>query len=205
MGVHAGEFPALRAAARHTAGKLIEFTAGKLQLAEGGGEIGVGTEDQSPRWQEIGGDDGRDWPPFLTVFKNPPRAYAVACGIGAFVTLCTLVGAAHHMRRLLSCPSSPRRSLYVRMAGLLIVLTVSALLALCFAKVAVVFVALRSAYVGLAVLWTVELISRWEAGLPSFAMQWLRTPRRHSSPRSIANRARQCDLPTRRAAPVFLP
>lgn len=27
--------------------------------------------------------NGQDWPPYDTVFKNPPHSYAIACGVGA--------------------------------------------------------------------------------------------------------------------------
>jgi len=135
----ASSHPAIAAAARRTAGKLLRFTAGKLQLAEEEettGDDSGGLEDKSPRWAAIrNGEGGEEWPPFWTVFKNPPRAYAVACGVGALMSFCTVVCVALHMRRLLSCPQSPRRSLYVRMAALLVVLSISGLFALCFAKV----------------------------------------------------------------------
>ncbi len=119
---------------------------------------------QTPRWREIGGEENKRWPPFLTVFKNPPAAYAAACAVGAVVGLAACVGAGWHTKRLLSCPHSTRQSLYVRMAALIIVLAATAVAALCFPKVAVFFVAIRSGYVGLSVLWCVELMFEMGGG-----------------------------------------
>jgi hypothetical protein len=119
---------------------------------------------QTPRWRDIGGEDNKRWPPFLTVFKNPPAAYAAACAVGAVVGIAACVGAGWHIKRLLSCPHSTRQSLYVRMAALIIVLAATAVAALCFPKVAVFFVAIRSGYVGLSVLWCVELMVEMGGG-----------------------------------------
>lgn len=40
----------------------------------------------TPRWNATL-KDGQDWPPYDTVFKNPPRSYAIACGVGAGTSL----------------------------------------------------------------------------------------------------------------------
>ena len=156
-----------RLAAEARLARLAEAGRGSPKLGqlaeEGGGDdldpalIDFG-EGPTPRWAAIGGQDDKNWPPFMTVFKNPPRAYVAACAVGGSVTVLTLAIAAYQFKRLLSCPHSIRRSLYLRMVGLIVVLTVTAIFALCFAKFAVFFQAARSAFVGLTMLWIIELV-----------------------------------------------
>lgn len=113
---------------------------GNMQLQqapeEGANDMGIMGDARTPRWQAIGGEDDEHWPPFLTVFKNPPRAYVAACCVGGLFAFVAIVGAAWHIKRLLGCPHSARRSLYLRMAALIVVLAVTAIFALCFVKVA---------------------------------------------------------------------
>jgi len=148
--------------------QLAEEDVGE-DLGEGAG-VGVdsgaaeGAAGATPRWRAIGGADGQRWPPFLTVFKNPPAAYVAACAVGGAAALAACAGAGWHIKRLLSCPHSARQGLYVRLAALIIVLAVTAVAALCFPKVAVFFTAIRAAYVGLCVVWAFELVCEMGGG-----------------------------------------
>jgi hypothetical protein len=143
---------------------MSQLEADAMADAAGAPAASAESGAQTPRWRDIGGEDNKRWPPFLTVFKNPPAAYAAACAVGAVVGIAACVGAGWHIKRLLSCPHSTRQSLYVRMAALIIVLAATAVAALCFPKVAVFFVAIRSGYVGLSVLWCVELMVEMGGG-----------------------------------------
>jgi hypothetical protein len=63
-----------------------------------------------------------------------------------------------------SCPQGTRRSLHVRMFVLVLVLALTAICGLSFAKVSVVFVSSRATFVSISVLWIVELVIEMSGG-----------------------------------------
>jgi hypothetical protein len=161
------------AAAAATTGPTV--TVGAVP-GHGGNEIGmVALADDvlTPRWNATL-KDGQDWPPYDTVFKNPPRSYAIACGIGAGTSLIASIASVVLINRLASCPTSTRRALFVRIVALVPVLAVTASLSTAFASVAVGFELLRHCYFGLVVFWLLELgfdlLGGFEAACGSLAL-----------------------------------
>ena len=63
-----------------------------------------------------------------------------------------------------SCPQGTRRSLHVRMFVLVLVLALTAICGLSFAKVGVIFVSFRATFVSISVLWIVELMIEMPGG-----------------------------------------
>lgn len=124
-----------------------------------GGEITAGWAAASP--------DGEEWPPFYTVFKNPPRIYVAACCISLFLAAANIIGFALFARRILGCPSSTRRGLFTRMACYIPILAASSCLSLAFPKIGVMFALVRDAYTGLLLLWHAELMVEMMGGFHS--------------------------------------